>query len=779
MSSRSHGNLPAEVNTFVGRRRELAETRRLLSAARLVTLIGPGGVGKTRLARQVAASIRGMSNGVWFVELAGLWDGELVAPTVSGALGLTDPRDEPIARLADYLHDKELLLVLDHCEHVVEACAVMLAKLLASAPRVKVLAASQHVLGVEGEHILTVPPLPVLASAGPPLESDAVALFADRVAEVLPGFVVNRENQQVVSAICRRLEGIPLAIELAASRSRAFGLDRVLAELDESYGFLDRGRRGAPGRHQTLAGAITWSFDLCSPAEQLLWARLSVFVGSFGLDAVREVCSGDGIAGEDVFDLLSGLLDKSIIGREEGSYGRDVRFRMLRVIRQFGVDRLAESRAEPFIGGRHLDYYRGLVERAADDFFGPGEIEWLTRLRTEHDNLRAALEFSVAEPESVPVALDLSARLEFYWMASGLIREGYRWLRRALAAGAEPSRERARALMVAGSLGTYQGHFDDAAAVLAESRSLAERFADDRTLADLDRCAAQLAFVAHDRQRVAGLLDRCVAQYRALGDGAGLFRALYLGASFADITGDDQGSKLAQEALALAESAGAGWSRGYGLFVVGLFGIRAGDVAGATTRFQQALVTLRDTPDQKGIAQCLVPLGYCAAIEGKHARAARLLGAADEVLERSGASLIQRMAAEGSDSYVRMSRREMGDAEFAEDFAAGRAMAIDDAVDFALGERRDATHRPKPRPTTDLLDPLTRREAEVAQLVSEGMTNREIASKLVISQRTAEAHVDHILAKLGFRARTQIAAWVVARTEGVAASEAGTSAEPQ
>lgn len=320
-------------------------------------------------------------DGVWFVELGGLPDGELVASTVAGALGVTDPRDEPIARLCEYLGGKELLLVLDNCEHVVDACAVLVAKLLAAGPGVRVLAASRHVLGVEGEHLLPVPPLSLPEQDGAGPDSEAVTLFCDRVAAVVPGFTVTPGNQQTVNAICRRLEGMPLAIELAASRTRTLGLDRLREELGQTFAFLTTGNRAAPSRQQTLENAITWSYDLCSPEEQLLWARLSVFLGSFGLDAVADVCSGEGIAPENVSGLLTGLLDKSIINRESGSFGRTVRFRMLGVIRRFGRSQLASSGAEAAVRGRHLDYYRRLVAHGDDRYFSPAEVEWLTELR--------------------------------------------------------------------------------------------------------------------------------------------------------------------------------------------------------------------------------------------------------------------------------------------------------------------------------------------------------------------------------------------------------------
>lgn len=770
MHTRVRGNLPAEVNSFIGRRREVSEARRLLSTARLVTLIGPGGVGKTRLARQVAAMTRGYGDGVWFVEFGGLPDGELVASAVAVALGVTDPRDEPIARLCEYLGNKELLLVLDNCEHVVDACAQLATKLLAAVPGVRILAASRHVLGVEGEHLLPVPPLSLPHSDGAGADSEAVALFCERVAALVPNFSVSPGNQETVNEICRRLEGIPLAIELAASRCRVLGLDQMLEELEQTFDFLTTCNRSAPSRQQTLENAVTWSYDLCSPAEQLLWTRLSVFLGSFGLDAVSDVCS-DVIAVDDVFGLLTGLLDKSIIFREDGSFGHAVRFRMLDVIRRFGRAQLATSGAEAAILARHLDYYRRMVAHGENRYFTPREVEWLTDLRTEHDNLRAALEFGISDPRYAQVALDMAARLQFFWIACGLIREGHRWLCRALAAADEATVARARGLMVCGYLGLYLGHRGGPVAMLAESRSLAERFEDLRTVADVEWCAALAAFAARDLGETRRLIDSAAAHFRAVDDRAGLHRALFLSAVEAYAAGRDEGHTIAEESLALAEAAGAGWSRGYGLFGVGLFRLRAGDVSQAVADFRQAVTTVRQTGDQKAIAQFLVALGWCAAALDQHGRAARLLGVAEALFERSGATLSHAMVRDTvADRYQQVCRERLGEAEFATQFAEGRALELDEAIDFALAERPKPVGATTAHSLSQVLAPLTHREAEVAELVSEGLTNREIAARLVVSPRTVESHVDHILGKLGFRVRAKIATWVVARKDRASAT---------
>src|SRR5215469_612357 len=341
-------NLPIEITSFVGRRRELSVARRLLGDARLLTLAGAGGVGKTRLALRLAAEVRRtFAEGVWLADLAPLQDGELVPQTVVAALGLPDHSTRlPVETLLEHLVDKRLLLVLDNCEHVLGACAVLATKLLSEAEGLRILATSRQLLNIEGEQVLEVPPLSVpepdqLSAAGSLIEYEAVRLFAERAAAVVPGFAVTAGNSAVVARLCQGLDGIPLAIELAAVRLRVLSVEQILERLDDRYRLLTRGSRTALERHQTLRAAIEWSYDLCSPQEQTLWKRLSVFSGGFDLEAVEQTCADEDIAQEDIFELVTGLIDKSILARQQ--HGPRVRYRLLETIRQYGQGRLTES----------------------------------------------------------------------------------------------------------------------------------------------------------------------------------------------------------------------------------------------------------------------------------------------------------------------------------------------------------------------------------------------------------------------------------------------------
>jgi len=344
--SSGRGTLPAELTSFVGRRRELATTRQMLASSRLLTLTGVGGVGKTRLALRMAGEVRRtFPDGVWFVELAALHDSQLVPYTLANALELRQVSPEPTADLAHYLEEKRLLVVLDNCEHLTDACAVLASKLLAAAPGLRIVATSRHVLGVEGEQILPVPPLSTPAAetevgAGDATHYESVALFVDRATAVAPDFEIVDANRAAVLELCRRLDGIPLAIELAAVWLRILSPAQILDRLEDRFRLLTTVRPASPARQQTLDAAIAWSFDLCSPAEQLLWARLSVFSGGFDLEAAEEVCSGDGIARVDVLTLVASLVNKSIIIRKQATEHTTAWYQMLETIRQYGVTQL-------------------------------------------------------------------------------------------------------------------------------------------------------------------------------------------------------------------------------------------------------------------------------------------------------------------------------------------------------------------------------------------------------------------------------------------------------
>ncbi len=432
------GNLPAEVTSFVGRRRELADAKRALSKSRLVTLTGVGGVGKTRVAERLARDRRrAYPHGVWLVELAQLADPALLTQTVLTELGVRGPSlGDALEALIDSLSSRQLLLVLDNCEHLLDEVAALSAALLRRCPDLQILATSREPLRVVGEAVLPVPPMAAPApdrSGGVAGLSryDAVALFTERAVAAVPDFALTEENHRAVAALCHRLDGLPLAIELAAGRLRSLSPAQILSRLDDRYGLLTGGERGRPDRQQTLRASIEWSYQLCTPAEQRLWARLCVFAGSFELDAVEAVCTGD-FAGEEIVDLVSGLVDKSIVVRHEG--GTVARYRLLESIREFGLERLTEAGDGPALRMRHLQWCAALVHTAKAEWISERQVYWLARLAAESANMRSALDFCLNErgdPDAV-MEIVVGIPLGYLW-ARGKFREARHRLDEALA----------------------------------------------------------------------------------------------------------------------------------------------------------------------------------------------------------------------------------------------------------------------------------------------------------------------------------------------------------
>ncbi len=420
---RRPGELPVEVTAFVGRDAELATLAGLLGRARLVTLTGPGGVGKTRVALRAAASAAGrFAHGVCLVELSGLRDPELLPNAVAGCLRLpeADARSQ-LDTILDHLRERELLLILDTCEHMLDACAMLADVLLRCTTVVTVLATSRQPLDVPGEHMCPVPPL---------AQDDAVTLFGLRATAAVPGFAVTDANRADVLRLCRRLDGIPLAIELATVRLRALPLDQLAGRLDERFRLLTGEHRPGPPHHQTLHAATQWSHDLCTPAERLLWARLSVFVGSFSTEAAEQVCSGGALARLDVIETLIGLVDKSVVLRvDEGG----TRYRQLDSIREFGAERLAMSGEQPALRDRHIDCYLGRAADFGTHLAGSRQADCFHELRRDHDNLRASLDYALTVPGRDRDAARLATSLSAYWQMSGLLAEG-------ASAGAEAER---------------------------------------------------------------------------------------------------------------------------------------------------------------------------------------------------------------------------------------------------------------------------------------------------------------------------------------------------
>lgn len=761
------GNLPVDVTSFVGRRRELAEAKALLSTSRLLTLTGMGGVGKTRLAIKMAADLhRGFADGVWLVELAGLQDAGLLGQTVSAALGIDDrSAGRSVTTLSSFLRKRQMLMVLDNCEHLLDACAVMADALLRACPELRILATSRQPLGIAGEQTLVVPPLSFPeADLGPAEEGftryGAVSLFVDRAAAVRPGFTIDARNQVAVAGICRRLDGIPLAIELAVGRLRSLSADQLLERLDDRYALLTGGSRAALPRQQTLRALIDWSFDLCSPSEQLLWARLSVFADGFDLDAAEQVCSGGEVPAGDVLDLVSGLVDKSVVVADER--GGRVRYQLSETLREYGRDRLTDAGQARALRRRHRDMYRSLVTRAEAGWFGPAQVELFARLRLEHANLRAALGFCLTEPGDAPVGLAMASALRFYWVMSGRPNEGRHWLERTLTSAVGPA-QRVKGLCVDGYLATVLGNFPSTELRLDEASALAHALDDQSGIADVTQLRGLSALFQGDPLRALPHFEEALAEHGVVGDEAALaYDQIQLALSAALLGDDERAVGLFEECLALSESRGEHWIRALAMWALGIEAYRQGDHPRATAAEQQSIRLRLPLDDRRTIGLNLDILAWTAAADGDSERAARLLGASQAIRETLGTSFgplghLAQMQAQCEQS----ARQTLGDGGFERAFKLGVGLGFDDAVTYALGEkhqpavRGQGVERESPAAVS-----LTRREREVADLVRRGLSNREIAGTLVISQRTAEAHVEHILTKLGFTSRAQVAAWV-------------------
>ena len=769
------GNLPAELNSFVGRRRELADVKRLTSGFRLVTLCGIGGVGKTRLAQRAAGlALRAFPDGAWFVDLAETVerdpsparpaaDGEALAQVVAAALGLPElspPRT--VQSLCDHLAPRCMLLVLDNCEHLLPAGAALVNALLHACPDLRIVATSREPLGLTGEVTYPVPPLPVPdpAPASGVAACDSVALFVARAEAVQPGFHLTADKLAEVVDICRRLDGLPLAIELAAARLRVLTAGQISARLTDRFTLLRNGGRNVPDRQHSLRNCVDWSFELCDRRQQRLWARLSVFAGRFELDAVEGVCAGEDLATADLLDLTAALIDKSVLSREDR--GPVVRYRMLETIRAYGQDRLRDGGEYAVLLRRHRDWYEALVERANNEWIGDRQAYWLDRLFQEQAELRQAVEFCLTEPGGAERALGIVVCLpSAYWRGPDLLDDARRWLERALALSPTPTALRARALLLASRLALAR---DDQAAgkqLLDEGTELARQLDDAAGLSFAAYLRGVTALFTGEAPAAVELLERALAilalePRRLLDQRLHVLSALVAAAALA---GDqERAATCYEEVLEITEPREEGFHRANAMWAAGLAARQRGDLDAGAAR-QVASLRLRQErglDDPLGTARCLAALASVEAGRDPR-RAAVLLGAADARWTEHGLpSGSCRRLGEDRRACERQVRRGLDEPSYQEALGRGRSLTHADAVAFALQECREPA---APR-ATDGETQLTRREEEVAVLVARGLSNREIAKSLVISQRTAESHVANILTKEGFTSRAQIAAWI-------------------
>ncbi|NBE99801.1 tetratricopeptide repeat protein [Nonomuraea sp. KC401] len=754
--------LPAEVTSFIGRRHEVAEVKRLLAASRTVTLTGVGGVGKTRLALRVAQELRrAFRDGVWLAELASLHQPGLLAETVVEALEIRGHATPPIDVLTGHLHDKHALLILDNCEHLVHECAVLAETLLRAAPDLRILATSRQALGIPSEQAMPVPPLHLpdgqtpRSSLATLAQTDAVRLFTERARAVLPTFALTEDNREVIARIVRRLDGLPLGIELAAVRLRALSAQQLLDRLDDRFRLLNAGSRAELPRHQTLRALIDWSYALCSDEERLLWERASAFAGGLDLEAAETICSGRGIDRHDIVHLVIGLVDKSVLTREDHPCG--VRYRMLDTLSAYGRERLAASGQQDWLRERHAGYYRDLAARARADLFGPRQVHWLTRLHLEHANLRTALEQSYTGPDGARAGLTMATDLLYHWTTSYYPAEGRRWLQQGLAACDVPDDVRACALWAGGWLAIIQADEPAATTMLHDSRRAGERLHDQHVLGYVALFSGMIAMKEGRTAEAITLYEQALARHQAFGDPAGTALSLIRLTLAYSHAGDTPSAVAAGErCLALCESHHESWHRAYAMMALGIQAWRQGDLRRATNLQRKALTVTRSLGDYLGIGITVEALAWISATQRRHQRAARLLGILQTVWASVGAPLSGYGHLAGHhDACEQDTRQALGEDTYSAAVRRGARMPLDEALAYILQEE-PLTGRGKGR---QRLDRLTRRESEIAHLVARGLTNKEIGACLVISQRTAEGHIEHILTKLGFSSRSQIAAW--------------------
>ncbi|NUK39653.1 LuxR family transcriptional regulator [Streptomyces lunaelactis] len=771
---RESGNLPADTTSFVGRHAEISRARQLLARTRLLTLTGPGGMGKSRLALRLAAQVRrSFPDGVWLADLAVVEKEELLEHAVLAAFEPNhDMGRPPMAALTGHLRDKRVLLVLDNCEHLLHPCAVLADALLAAVPDLHILATSRQALGVTGECLLTVPPLSApdpddprpAGQSGQSAQSerdthagrsDALDLFTDRAAAAL-GECAPSEHGRTAALICRRLDGIPLAIELAAARLRVLTCEQILARLGDRFELLAGGSRAALPRQQTMRAALDWSFDLCAPGEQLLWARLSVFPGAFDLEAIESVCTGSGLTAQEVFGVVAGLVDKSVLVREE----QHARYRMLETLRQYGHLRLGDGE-DRALRRRHRDYYRALVLRAETQWFTGEQTAWFARLHQERPNLRTALDYCLTEPGEAQVGLEIAGSLWCHRLGAGSLEEERHWLGRALASDATPSPARLKALWADGWLALLRGDTSSGHVRMADCRALAQSLDDPLAQAYAEQFDGLTALFQDDFARAIPLFDRALALFRTHGDIGDTWATLYLLSLACCLSADPRAVALGEECLALCDAHGAQWSRSFTLWLLGLQNWLNGDTRQTVRNLQESLSTGRPAHNGLAVAQCLEVLAWVRASDGDGAQAAELLGAAQSAWEKAGTMLpgVGRLLHHRTECEALL-RDVLSEECFTAHVQSGAALTMEQAIARALNK---PPAQPSP-PEHDPVTVLTPRERQVALLVTQGLTDKQIAAQLVISPRTAQGHVQRILAKLGFTTRTQIATWAQEHT---------------
>jgi predicted ATPase/DNA-binding CsgD family transcriptional regulator len=763
--------VPATFTPLLGRECEVAAIGTFLTQTetRLLTLLGAPGIGKTRLSLEVAQSLRSsFADGICFVELADLRDPGLMVSTLARELGMREDGPQPLAeQVKKTLGDKHLLLLLDNFEHLL-AAAPEVEALLATCPTLKIVVTSRSALRVQAEYLFPVAPLALPDLSRPPeLEALAraasVALFVQRAQAIRPDFQLTRANARAIAEICVRLDGLPLAIELAAARMGVMSPQDLLARLSSRLGLLTRGAWSLPERHQTLRQAIGWSYDLLTAEEQRLFRCLSVFAGGCTLSAVEALWAalGEDYAAGQVLDGVASLIDKSLLQLTEHE-GQEPRLLMLETIREYAQEYLERCGEAERVRRAHADYYVSLMEEAERKLHAAEQLHWVRRLRGEMDNLRAVLRWSI-ETAEVEVASRLSGAMWYYWLTRGHVHEGWHWMEQILPMCATAAASvQAKALHSRAALAFYLGRYKQATALGEESLALYRTVGDSASIAGILVGLANIAYLQGHYEQVHPYCEEALPLLRALGDQWNMAHVLFILASEAHTHGDPSRARtLAEESLALFSASGDRVSASHPSILLAQLAFDRGDYPVAHSKYERCLLALSEVGAQWYMAPCLQGLGMVAAAQGHLEWAAQLWGAAD-ALQETTFDLVAAIVRQGYERAIARVRAQLGEPAFASAWAKGRTMTPEQvlAQDEALASQSSIPGWSQAQSPAALAElpgypaGLTEREVQVLRLVAQGLTNAQIAERLILSPHTVHAHISSIHSKLGITSRS-------------------------
>jgi predicted ATPase/DNA-binding CsgD family transcriptional regulator len=759
---RTPGNLPLQLTSFVGRGREMAEVERLLDGHRLLTLTGPGGSGKTRLALEVAAGVvEDFRDGAWVVELAPLRDPDLVPGAVAMVLGVRETPGVPLVdSICVHLRSRRLLLVLDNCEHLVQASADLASSLLHSCPGLRMLATSREALGVPGEALFPVGPLSLpdlrhLPATETLTGYGAAGLFVERARAVRRDFALDEDNAVSVAQVCYRLDGIPLAIELAAARVKALSVGQISERLESSFALLSTGARTQIPHHRTIRATMEWSYGLLADEERALLRRLSVFAGGFTLEAAEAVGSGEGIPETEILDVLTSLVDKSLVLVDE--HGAGNRYRLLETVRQYGRERLEEAGEATEVGGRHAEYYLRLAEEAEPELKGHDQVAWLDLLQQDHDNLRAAIR-QFLDLGRIGDTARLCWSLWFFWRVHGQQGEGYRLTGEALELDGESStEERAKLVCTRGIMSYGLESVEGTERLWRQSTDLFRQTDFTSGVALSLGGLALMELARGELEASVAYFEEALEFYAEAKDRWGTSSVLVHQGLVPLGTGDyEEAVRLFSEGLDIAREVGDRLILGHALHNLAWASQLQGDHDRAMALYAEGLGVSAELGDDAGVAYCLEGIADLLSTEDQAEHKARLYGASEAILETIGAPLYVQM--HDRELYARTLKKlrtRLGETAFETAFSEGRAMATKQAMDLALEQRatlREQAPLPEHYPAG-----LSAREVEVLKLAARGLTNAQIAQELYISPRTVNAHMGSVYHKIGSSTRAEAA----------------------